>query len=226
MPCSFCGAAKVVARGLCSNCYQRQRNRGTLTRKNLQRQAHCVIEGCEREVFARNLCGLHYARAKDNRHATWKLLRSRSKGAYPPSWDSFDAFCADVGERPTPKHQLRRRDVLSPYSVANVLWVTPIAAQSDSETAYSRAWAYDRKYKLSIPEYDAMLAAQGHVCAICKKAETVTVRDKVRELCVDHDHATNKVRGLLCARCNRGIGYLGDSIENLASALAYLRSYA
>ena len=48
-------------------------------------------------------------------------------------------------------------------------------------------------------DYDRMLAAQGGVCAICGSPP------KTRRLHVDHDHATGKVRGLLCHRCNRAL---------------------
>lgn len=51
-------------------------------------------------------------------------------------------------------------------------------------------------------------------CEICKK---------VKKLSIDHDHDTNKVRGLLCTTCNLAIGHLKDSIENLESAIEYLQ---
>ena len=40
---------------------------------------------------------------------------------------------------------------------------------------------------------------------------------------LDHNHKTNKFRGWLCHKCNSGIGYLGDTIEGLEKAIAYLR---
>lgn len=52
-------------------------------------------------------------------------------------------------------------------------------------------------------------------CEICtNKFKTVG--------CIDHDHKTGAIRGVICHKCNRGIGYLNDSIEILKSALAYL----
>jgi len=47
--------------------------------------------------------------------------------------------------------------------------------------------------------YEALLDAQGGGCAICG------AKPKTRRLHVDHDHATGKVRGLLCHRCNRAL---------------------
>lgn len=80
-------------------------------------------------------------------------------------------------------------------------------------------------YGLTPADYDRMLAEQNGVCAICKQPETTvdprSKRPYVR-LPVDHDHATGRVRGLLCHRCNRAIGLLKDDIDLLKAAAAYL----
>ncbi len=57
-------------------------------------------------------------------------------------------------------------------------------------------------YGLELWQYDALLVAQGGVCAICLGAP-----DRQR-LGVDHDHDTGRVRGLLCRRCNSQLGWL------------------
>lgn len=75
-----------------------------------------------------------------------------------------------------------------------------------------------RKYGITLDEYDCMLESQGGVCGIC----ATTVEGK--ELCVDHDHETLEVRGLLCTTCNKAIGQLGDTVEDLRKALAYLEN--
>jgi Recombination endonuclease VII len=72
-----------------------------------------------------------------------------------------------------------------------------------------------RLYGISAAEYDALLAKQGGVCAICRKHSK-------RRLCVDHCHLTGTVRGLLCDRCNVGLGYLKEDQASLVAALAYL----
>jgi hypothetical protein len=70
-------------------------------------------------------------------------------------------------------------------------------------------------YGLSPQDYDAMLAEQGGVCAICK-----TRPDK--PLFVDHSHATGKVRGLLCRPCNFSLGFMRDDPRVTAAATEYL----
>ena len=67
-------------------------------------------------------------------------------------------------------------------------------------------------------EYAELLERQGGVCAICRQPESVPGRS----LAVDHDHATGAVRGLLCGRCNRALGYFRDDPALLAAAITYL----
>ena len=80
-----------------------------------------------------------------------------------------------------------------------------------------------QKYGITIAEYDSMLDSQNGVCAICGGVQTVPDTFKSRDLSVDHDHHTGKVRGLLCNNCNRGLGFLGDTVESLSKALGYLK---
>jgi hypothetical protein len=63
-----------------------------------------------------------------------------------------------------------------------------------------------------------MLAEQNGVCAICGKATE-------KSLAVDHDHATGKVRALLCARCNTGLGCFEENELLFLRAMEYLRNY-
>jgi len=61
-----------------------------------------------------------------------------------------------------------------------------------------------------------VLEEQEGVCAICFDPPTV------RPLSVDHDHKTGKARGLLCKRCNLGLGLFLDSQSRLEAAADYL----
>ena len=84
---------------------------------------------------------------------------------------------------------------------------------------------YKNKYGLDIKEYDRMFKKQDGKCAICKKPETRKRKDRVLRLAVDHNHRTGNVRGLLCHKCNAGIGNLNDSSELLKNAIRYLEEY-
>lgn len=98
--------------------------------------------------------------------------------------------------------------------------------------ATKRAWrkknpekhkSYTRKvlYGISGEAFDARVAAQGGVCAICGGPPTA----KRKHLSVDHCHETGQIRGLLCGPCNTGIGQLRDSPVLLQKALDYLKNF-
>jgi hypothetical protein len=78
-------------------------------------------------------------------------------------------------------------------------------------------------YGLTPEQYDQMLLEQGGVCAICRQPETSERDGKVMRLPVDHCHSTGRVRGLLCHKCNRAIGLLGDNVDLLSRAIDYLK---
>jgi hypothetical protein len=80
-------------------------------------------------------------------------------------------------------------------------------------------------YRLTPEEYAAMLEAQGGVCAICERPERAVRDGQAVRLAVDHCHTTDRVRGLLCAACNRALGLLGEDVEYMAACVAYLRRY-
>jgi len=71
-------------------------------------------------------------------------------------------------------------------------------------------------------EYESILVAQDRKCAICCSEEPGR---QDRHFAVDHDHTTGKIRGLLCQKCNCGIGLLKDDIYLLEKALIYLRKH-
>jgi Autographiviridae endonuclease VII len=75
-----------------------------------------------------------------------------------------------------------------------------------------------RKCGISEEEHGAMLRRQRGRCGICKR------KPGKRRLCVDHDHKTGRVRGLLCHKCNSGIGFYGDDARLTRAATAYLEA--
>ena len=75
------------------------------------------------------------------------------------------------------------------------------------------------KYNMTQEEYIFLSKLQGDKCAICKKLNTHATHGK---LVIDHDHKTNKVRGLLCSNCNCALGYFKDDPVNMQNAIEYL----
>jgi hypothetical protein len=91
----------------------------------------------------------------------------------------------------------------------------------DNEWRYYRQHgsALFRKLGITPAEFYAMAEAQGWACKICHQIPTSMLH-------VDHDHETNKIRGLLCGGCNVGLGHFGDSAERLKAAAEYLEANA
>lgn len=81
-----------------------------------------------------------------------------------------------------------------------------------------KARRYSKNFGISLSELEEMFKEQNNCCKICKKHQ----KEFNKPLAVDHCHDTNLIRGLLCGRCNRGLGYFKDSPELLQSAMQYL----
>jgi hypothetical protein len=232
--CSHCRIRKVLARGLCQACYHRLRRNGTVIRKNVRNTGRCAVRGCRERAFAKGLCNIHYYRQRHPLTNRWKLIRSRYSDQTPVSWNRFERFLDDVGEAPSPKHQLRRTDESKPYSKSNVEWVRPITVRKQGyftpaqRRAYIREWTLVRKFNLTSEAYRGMLRRQRGVCAICRTRECFINRrtGRTQALSVDHNHDTGAVRGLLCVRCNRMLGYAKDSPKILRNAIFYLQQHA
>lgn len=82
--------------------------------------------------------------------------------------------------------------------------------------------ALSRKFGLTPHAYTAQADAQGGACAICRQPNKVK---RSPHLCVDHCHATGKLRALLCHRCNAGLGLFGDDTALLQRAIDYLTTW-
>ena len=77
-----------------------------------------------------------------------------------------------------------------------------------------------RNFGITLADYDEMLEAQEGGCVICGKTPA---EQNGRRLCVDHDHKTDEIRGLLCDNCNQGLGRFQDNPVLLRSAINYLQ---
>jgi hypothetical protein len=76
------------------------------------------------------------------------------------------------------------------------------------------------KYRLRPDDVLRMYEKQKHQCGVCLKDLSLS------EVNIDHDHVTNKVRGIVCFHCNLMLGHARDNVETLARAITYLKQSA
>lgn len=153
-------------------------------------------------------------------------------------------MAATVGDRPGPKHLLRRPDPSKPYGPKNWEWLDALRRQpGETRKAFNaRKWAsrrarepeYEkkrwrqRKYGISEERYREMLEEQRGLCGICEEPE-ISIDPKTsvpKALCIDHCHRTGKVRALLCWRCNVVIGKVEERPEVLRAMVKYIADWA
>jgi hypothetical protein len=77
-------------------------------------------------------------------------------------------------------------------------------------------------YKCAPGDYEAMLVAQDRKCAICGCTPTDRFQGRIKNLAIDHDHATGRIRALLCSGCNAGLGHFKNNPFILIAAAQYL----
>lgn len=133
--------------------------------------------------------------------------------------------CYEAERRRTkPEKAAYMRDYLKKYKLLHPEKIAASAARRrtdpekrERDALTKKRNAISRKYGLSPSDFGSRLASQGFACALCTKP---LAEDDAR---VDHCHSSGKVRGLLCVKCNTGLGFLGDSETGLLRAIEYLR---
>src|ERR1017187_5184280 len=96
-----------------------------------------------------------------------------------------------------------------------------------SNPEWERDKELKRKFSIDLKQYNQMLEAQNGVCASCGEPETAlsSMSDKIKNLAVDHDHTTNKVRALLCNGCNSAEGHLQGDPSKARKLADYMEKY-
>lgn len=143
----------------------------------------------------------------------WQQANPEKVGGYKARWyaktaDERRAKAKAYRDRLTPEERRQRRLASEARNVESV------AAQ--------RRKKHLRRYGLTVEQYDAMVEAQGGLCAICGQPETAVTRGRVVRLSVDHNHGTGAVRALLCRRCNVAVGVMENDGDHL---IARVRTY-
>lgn len=183
----------------------------------------CSIEGCERKHKAHDLCSTH--------------LYRRDKGLPmegPVRQYEHDRICKIEGCEKSRVNggdgqhcQMHRRRVLRRGDPGEAERQRAPFGEADwSKTNVRRRKNLLDWYGLTVEEYDRMLAKQNGCCAVCRSTSANFNRAKSDlSFCVDHDHVTGQVRGLLCSPCNRALGMLKDDPDILEAAARYIRGH-
>lgn len=223
----------------------------TWNRGDLVGQRTCAVEGCERPALARGWCNAHYIRWNQTGSTGPAAIRRRggkdARCEFPGCGRKHEAH----GLCPGHLYQRRSGQPLVPLlerlkttdrdelgrKLCRVCrqWLpeesffanrVPKDGRHNRCVKCHRSENLHRTYGITSHDYDRMLKAQGGVCKICGRVNT-----DGKDLSVDHDHACCSgrracgqcVRGLLCNRCNMGLGYFGDDAALLEAAARYLK---
>jgi hypothetical protein len=113
------------------------------------------------------------------------------------------------------RYHARHRDEINAYQRAR----RQLPEYRPAVLAAEREKSFRVRYGITTAEYEQMLAAQGGVCAICKR------KPSGRRLGVDHCHLTKRIRRLLCSNCNVGLGFFCDDPDRMERAAEYLEAW-
>lgn len=177
----------------------------------------CHQDDCDRELYENGLCKMHNMR--------------RWRGATPAEMGKPPRGPRPVTECPHTDRPHGGRGMCA--SCYTMQWMrehpeansgnTWLKNHPEAARQHSRNLALKRR-GITQAQYDEMWALQEGTCANprCETRCELVMEDFRFGLQVDHDHATGRVRGLLCPPCNRSLGQINDDAERLAGLIEYL----
>ncbi len=178
-------------------------------------------------------------------YSRWCSLKRNRADYICDRWrDDFWLFVADIGNAPTDAKKVRllRKNDSMPLGPDNWQWqeFESLPTEREARAQYMRHYHWKRRkanpdyqkshdlkkmYGVGIEWFKSQLAKQEGKCAICDKPESLEINGQTVSLSVDHCHNTKIVRGLLCSKCNRGLGFFCHSTDLLQRAAIYLKTY-
>lgn len=195
----------------------------------------CTVSNCGRPHKARGYCQAHYQHFKRGVPIKAEIVRRDTTQYESCSEEGCTSevkakgLCKMHYARLLRHGHTRYPDRKRPPKECSVAGCdSHVYAKGLCNQHYCQRRSLGRKYGITVERLDEMMIEQNGLCAVCEGPSTKIHHgsQKVMDLCVDHDHETGKVRGLLCDRCNRAIGLLQDSAANLRRAAAYLERHS
>jgi hypothetical protein len=221
---------KVKKFALCGRHYARLWRHGDPTAWKKPSRPTCSVDACGLKAVGLGLCSTHYSRQK--RYGTTDRPERPTSCSAP----ECDRPVASRGMCDMHYRRIRKGNEVEPERSCRQCGANLAGTNLQRQFCNHhclQAWQYWerrrthrerwlKKYDLTVEQYEAMAERQSGRCAICGGSEPKT--NGGLHWCVDHDHATGKVRGLLCHDCNIGLGKFRDETSLLLRAADYLTS--
>jgi len=237
--CSYCHEKPVHAKDFCVNCYARYLKNGSPERVKVRTDRICNFCGKIMPMKAKGLCFACYKRARDHGGDPAYIVKN------VPAKIRECSFCGKVKEIVGNNlcnacYQRKWKRGTAEYAPKRIKLNCKVKGCKKEVVAYGfcdihRARTIDRRkaahktlvkrFRITVDEYERMYNNQNGVCAICGQPEIRKQNGNTINLPVDHCHATGKIRGLLCSKCNTSLGGFKDSTDLLTKAINYLKQH-
>jgi hypothetical protein len=149
------------------------------------------------------------------KNPNWKGGRSKDRKNYTVNEELHKKRCGKY----LLAHPEKRKETCSNYRVKNKKTID-VKRKLPQSKIIKRDGELKKAYGITFNQYMEMLACQNNKCAICGVSFE---KLKNKQVHIDHDHKTNRVRQILCNGCNVGLGHFKDDVEKLESAIRYLK---
>lgn len=179
------------------------------------------VTGFTKNKRSRDGLAFYCAPCARARHLVSRRARNgpaRHRGSLRPAGiPGGSKWCPECGDVKTLDQFPRNRAQRNGYGTYCKPCHNNIVAANREVHGGSRNYHLRRRYGITSDHFDQMLVEQDGLCAICREAPAEHV---------DHDHATLRVRGLLCFNCNGALGQFRDRTDLMLRAVGYLRQGA
>lgn len=184
----------------------------------------------ECQAYAEKLIAERQREKKERRRYQWRAFARRKREADPEGAREYERVKrARNPERARETDRVLYAANREKYTARAKAWraSNPEQSRSMSRRAHyrrkdvARAQKRMRKYGITPEQWDELFIRQGYKCAICSSSEPGATG---KHWATDHCHKAGQIRGILCAKCNTGLGLFGDDIGRLRTAIGYLES--